>query len=161
MGLLERASALTDLERWLVDAQAGRGRLVLVEGEAGVGKTSLLNEFTARHRVATRSRLLWSGCDPLTTPRPLGPLVDLAAEGGREIDERAERARRAQGVAAAPERRRDPVPGGELGEQRGLADAGLALDEHEPPVTTARVAEPALEIGQRRRPIEEAHGRGV
>src|SRR5205814_9965352 len=70
MGLLERAAALEDLERWLGNARSGHGRLVLVEGEAGVGKTALLHEFAARHRIPP---LLFSGCDPLGTPRPLGP----------------------------------------------------------------------------------------
>src|SRR5687767_6125647 len=90
MALLERASALTELERWLADARAGRGRLALVGGEAGVGKTSVLEEFAGRYRAGTRAvtnRLLWSGCDPLTNPRPLGPLADLAPElGGRVGD---------------------------------------------------------------------------
>lgn len=84
MDLLERSPALEDLKRWLGDARTGQGRLVLVEGEAGIGKTSLLNEFAARHRVAS---LLWSGCDSLNTPRPLGPLVDLAPALGHHVEE--------------------------------------------------------------------------
>jgi DNA-binding CsgD family transcriptional regulator len=89
MGLLERTSALDDLRRWLGDARAKRGRLVLVEGEAGVGKTSLLDEFVARHRNPSRSpapRVLRGGCDPSTTPRPLGPLADVAAELGGRVE---------------------------------------------------------------------------
>jgi DNA-binding CsgD family transcriptional regulator len=84
MGLLERAPALEDLKRWLGDARGGHGRLVLVEGEAGVGKTTLLTEFAAQHRIAAP---LWSGCDPLSTPRPLGPIVDLAPALGGRIEE--------------------------------------------------------------------------
>ena len=84
MGLLERAAALEDLKRWLGDARSAHGRLVLVEGEAGVGKTTLLNEFAARHRIAS---LLWSGCDSVSTPRPLGPLVDLAPALGRQVED--------------------------------------------------------------------------
>jgi DNA-binding CsgD family transcriptional regulator len=84
MGLLERAAALEDLTRWLGEARSDHGRLVLVEGEAGVGKTALLHEFAAQHRVAS---LLFSGCDPLATPRPLGPLVDLAPALGRRVEE--------------------------------------------------------------------------
>ena len=84
MGLLERAPALEELKRWLGNARGGRGRLVLVEGEAGVGKTALLTEFADRHRIASP---LWSGCDPLSTPRPLGPLLDLAPALGRRVED--------------------------------------------------------------------------
>jgi predicted ATPase len=72
MQLLERERALDALGGWLAEARAGRGRLVLVGGEAGVGKTTLLDEFAARQRPA--DRVLRGACDALTTPRPLGPL---------------------------------------------------------------------------------------
>jgi DNA-binding CsgD family transcriptional regulator len=82
MQLLERESALDALGGWFAEARAGRGRLVLVGGEAGVGKTTLVNELAVRHRQA--ARVLQGACDPLTTPRPLGPLADVApALGGR------------------------------------------------------------------------------
>jgi predicted ATPase len=45
------------------------GRLLLVGGEAGVGKTSLLREYVE----PCAGRVLWGACDPLQTPRPLGP----------------------------------------------------------------------------------------
>jgi DNA-binding CsgD family transcriptional regulator/tetratricopeptide (TPR) repeat protein len=62
--LLEREAFL--------DVLAGPfGRLVLIGGEAGVGKTALVRAFTHDRRV------LWGACDPLHTPRPLGPLVDI------------------------------------------------------------------------------------
>jgi predicted ATPase len=54
MQLLERESALDALGGWLAEARAGRGRLVLVGGEAGVGKTALVSEFGVRHRQAAR-----------------------------------------------------------------------------------------------------------
>lgn len=77
--LLERQPALARLQQALSAARAGQGRCVVIGGEAGVGKTSLLSAWAAS--AATReggTRWLQGGCDPLRTPRPLGPLVDLA-----------------------------------------------------------------------------------
>jgi DNA-binding CsgD family transcriptional regulator len=78
-GLLERASQLTTLEGCLAGVERdGRGRVALVAGEAGVGKTALVRLFCEE---GTRSaRVLWAACDPLFTPRPLGPL-SVIAEG--------------------------------------------------------------------------------
>ena len=85
MQLLERESALDALGGWFAEARAGRGRLILVGGEAGVGKTTLVNEFAIRHRQA--ARVLRGACDPLTTPRPLGPLADVAPALGGRLDQ--------------------------------------------------------------------------
>ena len=71
--LLERGPALEALAGHLAEAR-DRGRLVVVGGEAGVGKTSLLREFTAG---AGDVRTLWAACDGLFTPQPLAPLHDL------------------------------------------------------------------------------------
>ena len=85
MQLLERESALDTLGGWFAEARAGRGRLVLVAGEAGVGKTTLVDEFALRHRQA--ARILQGACDALTTPRPLGPLADVAPALGGRLDQ--------------------------------------------------------------------------
>src|SRR4029453_15160748 len=85
MPLLERESALETLGGWFAEARAGGGRLVVVSGEAGVGKTALVSEFAVRHRPA--ARVLWGVCDPLTTPRPLGPLADVAPAVGGRLDQ--------------------------------------------------------------------------
>src|SRR4029450_12233465 len=77
MELLERDHALCQLDAALEDATAGQGRIVLVSGEAGIGKTSLIERFIATHRAS--ARVLWGACDALFTPRPLGPLHDIAA----------------------------------------------------------------------------------
>jgi DNA-binding CsgD family transcriptional regulator/tetratricopeptide (TPR) repeat protein len=79
--LLERARELSLLGACLARVREGsRGELVLVGGEAGVGKTALLRAFCRDER-----RLLWGACDALFTPRPLGPLLDIADEVGGEL----------------------------------------------------------------------------
>jgi DNA-binding NarL/FixJ family response regulator len=73
--LLEREPALELLAALLQAARGGEGHFVLVEGEAGVGKTALLRGFL---ESAGEIRVLWGSCDPLFTPRPLGPFLDIA-----------------------------------------------------------------------------------
>src|SRR5580692_7192892 len=75
--LLERKTALDALTEIAAQARSGEGRLVLVEGEAGVGKSALLEQFT--HNLPD-SRLLSGACDGMFTPRPLGPLFDIAQQ---------------------------------------------------------------------------------
>ena len=55
----------------------GHGSVVLVAGEAGIGKTSLVRAFA--EEAAESARLLLSACDDLMAPRTLGPLRDAAA----------------------------------------------------------------------------------
>ena len=85
MELLERDRQLAAFDDWLCEAAAGEGRLVLVGGEAGVGKTTLIERVCANARG--RARVLRGACDPLSTPRPLGPLLDITAELGGELDQ--------------------------------------------------------------------------
>jgi tetratricopeptide (TPR) repeat protein len=81
MDLLERASLLDELSGVLAATAAG-GRVVLVAGEAGIGKSALVRRFTERH--SADARFLFGACDPLLTPRALGPLHDLGRQtGGR------------------------------------------------------------------------------
>ena len=98
--LLERDDATSALSESLVDvARTRRGRLVFVTGEAGVGKTSVLRRFCADQHDAPR--LLWGACDPLFTPRPLGPLVDVAEATGGELLHVVDEGGKPQAVAAA------------------------------------------------------------
>ena len=79
MQFLERESPLASLAGYASDARRGEGRLVLVAGEAGVGKTTLVERLQADMPDA---RWSWGACDGLFTPRPLGPLFDLADQLG-------------------------------------------------------------------------------
>ena len=76
--LLEREEPRSVLEEALAVARAGHGRIVSVEGEAGIGKTSLVVSFANAHRHDTRVYV--GGCEHLTTPEPLGPLRDIARD---------------------------------------------------------------------------------
>jgi DNA-binding CsgD family transcriptional regulator len=76
--LLERDDALRALLGAHSEARAGTGRLVLVSGEAGIGKTSLVRAVADGLRSSTR--VLEGRCDPLLMPRPLAPFVDVARE---------------------------------------------------------------------------------
>lgn len=84
MELLERESFLDALGDYAADAISGSGRLVVITGEAGIGKTSLVDTFRASR---PDFRWWWGACDGGFTPRPLGPLYDVAhAAGGRLHD---------------------------------------------------------------------------
>ncbi|HEX3848509.1 MAG TPA: AAA family ATPase, partial [Steroidobacteraceae bacterium] len=77
MELLEREQHLADLSKWLDSATREQGCVVLLGGEAGIGKTALCREFARQlHGV----RVLWGACDALFTPRPLAPLHDIAQQ---------------------------------------------------------------------------------
>jgi DNA-binding CsgD family transcriptional regulator len=86
MELLERLTFLDTLSGYATEAARGNGRLVLVSGESGIGKTALIETFQARLHGA---RWLWGACDGLLTPRPLGPLFDIAAQAGGQLARRS------------------------------------------------------------------------
>jgi DNA-binding CsgD family transcriptional regulator len=78
--LLEREDSLAALHGAYSAARAGSGGLMLVAGEAGVGKTALVRAFS--DGANSSSRILEGACDPLFAPCPLSPFADLAAETG-------------------------------------------------------------------------------
>lgn len=82
MRLIERDRELAALAAIADRARTGDGGLVLVSGESGAGKTSFVEEFVAS--APDGARVLWGGCDPLATPRPLGPVRDLSDQLGAE-----------------------------------------------------------------------------
>src|SRR5215217_5172945 len=78
---------------------SSRGRMELVGGEAGVGKTTLLRRFCDQQGHS--ARVLWGACDALFTPRPLGPLQDVAQQTQRELKGLVDSAARPHDVTAA------------------------------------------------------------
>jgi len=98
--LLERSGELSMLDQLLgLVGRSSHGRLVLVAGEAGVGKTALLRRLHDEHHDGPR--FLWGACETLFTPRPLGPLLDIAEVTGGEFAEVVDTGARAHEVAGA------------------------------------------------------------
>jgi DNA-binding CsgD family transcriptional regulator/tetratricopeptide (TPR) repeat protein len=83
--LLERGPIQVELSHLLHEAAAGQGGLVFLGGEAGIGKTSLVQRFA--QVVGARARVLAGACDPLSTPRPLGPVFDMQSQLSRRYAE--------------------------------------------------------------------------
>jgi len=83
--LLERDHPIDVLQTRADRAVAGHGGTVLLVGEAGIGKTALLRAFAERVSERMSMPVLWGMCDPLSTPRPLGPLRDVAGALGQAV----------------------------------------------------------------------------
>jgi DNA-binding CsgD family transcriptional regulator/tetratricopeptide (TPR) repeat protein len=75
-GLLEREPTLMTLADLTKSLAEGCGHVVAISGEAGIGKTSVIRAFI--QSVPEQFLVLQSGCEDLLTPRPLGPLFDVA-----------------------------------------------------------------------------------
>src|SRR5690606_32757185 len=76
--LVEREEPMEQLLALAKGAAAGHGAIALVSGEAGIGKSALLEEL--RERLRGHAPVAWGGCEALFTARPLGPLHDMAAD---------------------------------------------------------------------------------
>ena len=90
--LLERESLLGEIGRLLDAASTGNGTLLLIAGEAGSGKTTLVREAARRHDA--KALVIIGGCDPLTTlqvGRPEPGTRHRSGSGSSEL-----------GVAASP-----------------------------------------------------------
>jgi DNA-binding CsgD family transcriptional regulator/tetratricopeptide (TPR) repeat protein len=107
--LLERGPELATIDECLASIQSSsQGRVVFVGGEAGVGKTALVRRFCEEHRDSLR--ILWGACDPLFTPRALGPVLHLGESTGGELAELLESGARPHEVAAGLMREIQRVP---------------------------------------------------
>ena len=77
MNLLERQTQLEELARHLRDAGTSAGKIAFVSGEAGAGKSVLVEQFAQEN--ARAARMLWGHCDALQTSRVLGPVNEVVA----------------------------------------------------------------------------------
>jgi DNA-binding CsgD family transcriptional regulator len=96
--LLERDEPLARLGRAMTAAAGGQGCLVLLGGEAGIGKTSLVRRFAATVEGAP---VVTGACDPLSTPPALGPMRDLAPRLGPAFEQLLDGARSGRDLYAA------------------------------------------------------------
>ena len=79
------------LEAARAEAASQGGRIVFVEGEAGVGKTSLIQGFRQSLPRGTTTAL--GASDPLSTPQPLGPIIEIASDLDPEVARLIDRGR--------------------------------------------------------------------
>ncbi|MFC4536775.1 AAA family ATPase [Sphaerisporangium dianthi] len=96
--ILEREDELAALGGAARAARDGAGSVILISGEAGIGKSSLVEAIG--RVLPAEGRLLVGYCDDLATPRVLGPLRDLIGSVGTALTRALER------------RYRRPHPGG-------------------------------------------------
>ncbi|WP_285735752.1 helix-turn-helix transcriptional regulator [Kitasatospora phosalacinea] len=78
-----RASGFVGRRRevaWLAEALRSAPAVVLVEGDAGVGKSALVERALAESGVP-RERVLTGRCHPVAAPTPYGPLLDALRRG--------------------------------------------------------------------------------
>ena len=113
MQLLEREGALAVLAEARVAAARGDGRVVVVTGEPGIGKTSLVTRFVAD--LDDDARVLLGACDDLSIPRPLGAIHDLAGSLSPALEE-------ALAACASPHEIHSLLPPEEAGQVQALYD---------------------------------------
>lgn len=84
MQLLEREDCLRRLAGALAQASLGRGRIIAISGEAGAGKTTLVERFAEGQ--AASARIYRGACEHLSTPEPLLPLRDISRAKDAALD---------------------------------------------------------------------------
>jgi ABC-type oligopeptide transport system substrate-binding subunit/DNA-binding SARP family transcriptional activator len=81
--MVGRRELLDRLEALFRQTDEGRGHAVLLTGEAGIGKSRLLQEFAVS--VQDRALILAAACRPNMQPLPYQPLVDALRPALRQL----------------------------------------------------------------------------
>ena len=76
--LLEREAELRLMADVLAGVGSSGGKVVLVRGEAGIGKSALVRDVVEKHR--DEWFVLFGSCDDLLTPQPLGAFWEIAQQ---------------------------------------------------------------------------------
>jgi predicted ATPase len=87
MELIERDRFLALLHMIFQNIEAGEGHCVFVNGEAGIGKTSLVKTFCKEAKSSCN--IYWGTCDALFVPRPLAPLYDILMQLRNDLPEKS------------------------------------------------------------------------
>ena len=144
--LLERDAELRPSTHQWRRARSSFGSFVFVAGESGIGKSELVRCVRRLRRVWGLRRL--GRLRPAATPRPLGPLHDVAASSARRARELlGEAARRTRSLAAVFDDLRAADGAGRRRPALGRPGHGRPA-----PLPARRVARPRALAGRRHRP---------
>lgn len=91
--ILERETELAIFAELLDGIGPTGGRVVLVRGEAGIGKSTLIDR--ALSEATAHAHTLLGACDDLLTPQPFGPIWDIARDEASLLQPLADGDRRA------------------------------------------------------------------
>ena len=156
-----RLSQRADLREWVDQLAQGQGRAVLIEGEAGIGKSALVRTVMPE-ATAAGCQVFWAACDELSQAFPLLPLLqvlDCDPDGGRgriavssllraEMPRGQPGRRHRRRGRATPRARRRPVRegAGHAGDRRPPVGRSGERDDHRP----ARAGRPLRPAAARR-----------
>ncbi|MEM9513331.1 MAG: AAA family ATPase [Actinomycetota bacterium] len=82
--IVDRERPLAELQAAVEGARRGRGRMVFLTGEPGAGKTTVVQQLAVALQNTT-TEILRGYCDPLASPRPLGPFLDMGSTAGSAL----------------------------------------------------------------------------
>jgi DNA-binding NarL/FixJ family response regulator/tetratricopeptide (TPR) repeat protein len=115
-----RQRQLDNLRNWVTELSSGQGHVALIEGEPGIGKSSLVRAAVAEAELAG-CQVYWATCDELSEAFPLLPLLD-------SLDVHAP-VGRVGGHRIAEMLRADPAPGNRVNLVAAAVERMLALVE--------------------------------